>query len=237
MRSGGEQMTVLRILSAGAAMGLLTALKPEFEAGSGCSVAAAFGPVGTIAEQLALGAPCDVLITSEKMYRQSLERDVRGASGVAELGSVCTSVAVRVHDRLLDVSTPQLLRQSLLTCDAIFFPDPDRSTAGIHLVRTLDQLGIRDRLIDRLRPFPEGAAAMSALARCSDSRPVGCTQATEIAYTEGVTEAGPLPEPHRLDTKYFAVAVSEPETGIAAEFIEFLGRGHVRYLIKQAGFL
>jgi molybdate transport system substrate-binding protein len=230
-------MTVLRILSAGAAMGLLLALKAEFEAGSGCSVAAAFGPVGTIAEQLTLGVPCDVLITSEKMYRQLLEQGVWRASGVAELGSVCTSVAVRVGDGVLDVSTPQLLSQSLLSCDAIFFPDPDRSTAGIHLVRTLDQLGIRDRLIDRLRPFPDGAAAMGALAYCRDSRPVGCTQATEIAYTEGVTEAGPLPEPHRLDTKYFAVAVSEPGAGVAAEFIEFLGGDHVRHLIKQAGFL
>jgi len=230
-------MTVLRILSAGAAKGLLSALKAEFEAGSGCRIDAEFGPVGAIAEKLVLGTPCDVLITSEKMYQQLVEPDIRRASGTAELGRVRTSVAVRVHDRALDVATPQLLRQSLLASDAIFFPDPERSTAGIHLVRTLDQLGIGDRLIERLRPFANGAAAMRALAQSRDNRPVGCTQATEIAYTPGVIEAGPLPAPYQLDTRYFAVAVSVTERAAADSLIEFLGRSEIRDVIRQSGFL
>lgn len=235
-------MTMLRILSAGAAKGLLSALKAEFEAGSGCSIDAEFGPVGAIAEKLVLGTPCDVLITSEKMYKQLVEPDVGRtsgirASGMVELGRVRTSVAVRVHDCAPDVATPQLLRQSFLGSDAIFFPDPERSTAGIHLIRTLDQLGIRDRLTDRLRPFANGAAAMNALAQSRDSRPVGCTQATEIAYTAGVTEAGPLPAPYQLDTRYVAVAVSVTEIPVADAFIEFLGRSEIRDVIRQSGFL
>lgn len=229
-------MTLLRILSAGAAKGLLAALKADFEAETGCSVGAEFAPVGTVTESLALGTPCDVLITSEKMYRQLSDHDVRRAVAVTELGSVRTSVAVRVRDYPLDVSTPKLLRESLLAADAIFFPDPLRSTAGVHLVRTLEQLGLSDRLSERLRPFPDGATAMSALAGCSDRLPVGCTQATEIAYTEGVTEAGPLPEPHRLDTTYLAAAVSTPHARLAAEFIEFLARSEVRQVIRQYGF-
>lgn len=127
-------MTALHILSAGAAKGLVVALQAQLEATNGCRIVAELGAAGTTAEQFLLGAPCDVLITSEAMYNRLLEHGIGRASGVAAIGIVRTSVARRVHDAPFDLSTPHLLRQSLLASDAVFLPDPECSTAGVHLV-------------------------------------------------------------------------------------------------------
>jgi molybdate transport system substrate-binding protein len=66
----------------------------------------------------------------------------------------------------------------------------------------LDALGIAGEMAARLRPFPNGAAAMQALARAPDARAIGCTQVTEIlntpaVYTAGVCTRATLPDQAR----------------------------------------
>ena len=43
---------------------------------------------------------------------------------------------------------------------------------------------------------------MSELARSADEDALGCTQVSEIRYTEGVTLVAPLPPPFELTTVY-----------------------------------
>ena len=92
----------------------------------------------------------------------------------------------------------------LPAADAIYFPDPKLATAGIHFAKVLDALGIADEVAARLEPFPNGAAAMQALARAPDARAIGCTQVTEILNTPGATLVGPLPKEFELATVYTA---------------------------------
>jgi molybdate transport system substrate-binding protein len=94
------------------------------------------------------------------------------------------------------------LRIALAAADAIYFPDPERATAGIHFAGVLRKLSLYDAARDRFRTFPNGATAMGELARATTPRPIGCTQVTEILYTPGVTLAGPLPAEFELATVY-----------------------------------
>jgi molybdate transport system substrate-binding protein len=64
------------------------------------------------------------------------------------------------------------------------------------------ELGLWELLADRLRPAPNGATAMSALAASKSARPIGCTQATEILSTPGIVVAAPLPPGCALATTY-----------------------------------
>jgi molybdate transport system substrate-binding protein len=75
------------------------------------------------------------------------------------------------------------LRDALLAADAIFVPDTKASTAGIHVAKVLQQLGIADEVAARLKIFPNGATAMRHLAASDARRPIGCTQSTEIIST------------------------------------------------------
>jgi molybdate transport system substrate-binding protein len=79
----------------------------------------------------------------------------------------------------------------------------------------LRELGIADALDARLRPFPNGATAMRALADHGQPGALGCTQVTEILYTKGVTLVGPLPAAFELATLY-SIAVSKRATDAAA---------------------
>ena len=59
-------MDSLALLSAGAAKGLVLALQQRFTEASGAQLQATFGAVGAIREQWLAGAPCDVIILTEK---------------------------------------------------------------------------------------------------------------------------------------------------------------------------
>jgi molybdate transport system substrate-binding protein len=117
---------------------------------------------------------------------------------------VCTGVAVRTDDPQPSFGNSAALGAALLAADAIYFPDPKLATAGIHFAKVLDALGIASAVAARLRPFPNGAAAMQALARAPGKHPMGCTQVTEILDTPGVTLVGPLPKVFELATVYTA---------------------------------
>jgi molybdate transport system substrate-binding protein len=224
------------ILSAGAARKVVRDLLPDFEARIGAPVETEFGAVGAMADLLAAGHPCDLLITSKAVLdRLHQEGVVRPGAGRV-LGMAQTSLAVRSGDPLPDISTPDAFARSLLTAEAIFCPDVERATAGIHLASVLGTLGIAERLRSRLRVFPNGAAAMSALVGSDHAGSVGCTQEPEIIDTDGATVVGPLPEPYGLTTSYWSVDTSPGEVGAGAQLLELLRGDRAREVAQRAGF-
>jgi molybdate transport system substrate-binding protein len=194
----------LAILSGGAAQGLVTALADRFKAETGCEIAGTFGAVGAMRDKLLAGAPADLLILTRALIEELTRSGYVVPGSAADLGVVRTGVAVRGHDPAPPIGDAAALRSALLAADAIYFPDPKLATAGIHFAKVLDALGIADEVATRLRPFPNGAAAMQALARATAAHPIGCTQVTEILNTPGVTLVGPLPEQFELATVYIA---------------------------------
>lgn len=187
----------LRILSAGAAQGLATAIARH----EGIALAGTFGAVGGILEKFLAGEACDILILTHAQVAQLTARNRVALDLVSDLGAVRTSVAVRAGDEKPDVSTPGALRAALLAADEIFLPDPQKATAGIHFAGVLAKLGIAQEVASRLRPHPNGMTAMRALSEAG-RHPIGCTQTTEILATPGVSLVAPLPKEHELATVY-----------------------------------
>jgi len=227
----------LHVLSAGAAQGLVQALAPRFRAETGIALHTTFGAVGAIREKLLAGEPCDALISTHVMINELAGSGHLVRATAAALGRVRTGMAVRAGDALPDITSRAALEQALRAATDIFLPDPQRATAGIHFALVLDQLGIHDDVASRLRPHPNGAAAMRALAESGGSTPIGCTQMSEIKYTHGVTLVGPLPHKFELATVY-SVAVSvhalRPET--ARRFAQLLCEPEARSVRAEAGF-
>ena len=60
-------MKKLRILSGGAAQGLVEALRPAFEAESGCTIDGTFGAVGAMRARLLGGEPADLVILTRAL--------------------------------------------------------------------------------------------------------------------------------------------------------------------------
>ena len=227
----------IHLLSAGAAQGLVKALQPRLEADSGTVLQARFGAVGAMREALLAGEPCDLMIVTAAMV-DALVRDglLRGDSR-ASLGRVHTGIAVRHGEPRPDVASAAGLKAALLDAGAIYLPDPQRATAGIHFADVLTRLGIHDRLALGFRSYPNGATAMREMAASHTARAIGCTQVTEINYTEGVDLVGVLPAPYELATEYSAaVCARSARPELAAQWIALLAGADTLALRAAGGF-
>jgi molybdate transport system substrate-binding protein len=227
-------MPVLRILSGGAAHGLVKALTPAFETASSHTISGDFGAVGGMRQRLLDGERPDLVILTATILRELAEKQIIDPASILDIATVPTSVAVKNGQKLPDVSGIGALRQALLTADAIYFPDPALATAGIHFHNVLKELGILDTVQPRLRTFPNGATAMRALAESVDQQPVGCTQATEIVATAGVTLVAALPSPHHLNTIYTSGVVTGSPHAVAAQVLASLLSGAENAALRRS---
>jgi molybdate transport system substrate-binding protein len=71
-------------------------------------------------------------------------------------------------------------------------------------MKVLNGLGIADTVAGKLHAYPNGNAAMNAMAACDDPHVIGCTQVTEILITQGVDLVANLPLEFELATIYTA---------------------------------
>ena len=158
-------MKILRVLSGGAAQGLVEALRADFEAASGCRVDGTFGAAGAMRDRLLAGQPADLMILSRALIDELARDGHVAAASAPDIGSVETAVAVRTGDPAPPIGSVDQLGTALLAADAIHFPDPAQATAGIHFAGVLHKLGLAQVLAARLRPAPNGATAMRASPR------------------------------------------------------------------------
>jgi molybdate transport system substrate-binding protein len=201
-------VSALQILSGGAAQGLVAALAPSFKALTGLDIAGAFGAVGAMADELRAGTPADIVVLTAAKIAELAGENLVVTASIADIGLVETALAIRAGDPELTVNDAAELRAALLAADEIFVPDTKTSTAGIHVAKVLQQLGIAGEVADRLRIFPNGATAMRRLAQSDAARPLGCTQSTEIISTKGVLLTGSLPKGCELSTMYTAAVAT-----------------------------
>jgi molybdate transport system substrate-binding protein len=231
-------MSSLKILSGGAAQGLVASLEAKFKAMTGLDITGEFGAVGVMADKLRSGTPADIVVLTAAMVAALAQDNLVAAASVTDIGRVETAVAVRAGDPQVAVRDTTELRQAFLAADAIFVPDTTASTAGIHVAKVLQQLGIADEVAARLKIFPNGATAMRNLAASTVTKPIGCTQSTEIISTAGVVLSGSLPRGCELSTVYTAaVAAQAADAEHAKILIDLLAGADQRALRSGAGFL
>jgi molybdate transport system substrate-binding protein len=231
-------MSSLKILSGGAAQGLVASVAQKFKAMTGLDIEGEFGAVGAMADKLRAGTHADILILTAAMIATLAQENRVVAASISDIGLVETAIAIRAGDPKIAIRNTVELRKAFLAADAIFVPDTRASTAGIHVAKVLQQLGIADEVASRLKIFPNGATAMRNLAASTAARPLGCTQSTEIISTSGVVLSGSLPPGCELSTIYTAaVTTGAADPRNAEDLIDLLIGIEQRDLRERAGFL
>src|ERR1043166_122330 len=120
---------MLRLLSAGAAQGIASALAAKLEADTGTQLDATFAPVGVLKSKLLAGETSDVVVSTPSMLEE-FARDGRvDAATIALLGRVHTGVAVRSGQPVPAIGSRDHLRAALSAATRIHVPDPERATA------------------------------------------------------------------------------------------------------------
>ena len=227
----------MQVLSGGAAAAVVKAVEAEFTQRTGGRIEGTFSAVGQMREKLVAGAPCDLVILTRALVMQLIESGHVVAGSERSLGLVKTGIAVRTGAPHPQVKTREQLHAAFSAAKAIYFPDPEKATAGIHFMKVLKALGLDERLRERFRPFPNGATAMGEMARSHDAGLIGCTQVTEINYTDGVDLVDVLPPEFELNTDYtlgICTRAQHPEqAGVLADLLAGPASEAVR---RQGGF-
>jgi molybdate transport system substrate-binding protein len=231
-------MTALRILSGGAAQGLVASLAPQFRALTGLDIDGEYGAVGTMAGKLEAGTGADLVVLTEAVIADLVRKGLVIPDTVANIGIVETAIALRAADPPVSIRDAAGLREALRAAEAIFVPDTKASTAGIHVASVLERIGIAAEVAPRLKIFPNGATAMRNLASSDAPTAIGCTQSTEIINTPGVVVSGALPPGYQLATVYAAGVTSQAQAaGDAKQLIALLTAADQTELRERAGFL
>ena len=231
-------MTTLNVLSGGAAQGLVGSLAARLKEQTGFDIGGDFGAVGAMADKLRSGTPADILILTSALIATLAKEGLADSASVKDVGRVETALAVREADAPVSAPDAARLRSVFLAADAIFVPDTKVSTAGIHVAKVLEQLGIADEVEGRLKIYPNGATAMRHMAASDAKHPVGCTQATEIIATKGIRLSGALPKGCDLATMYTAAVTKGAAHAREAQILIDLLTGRDQAPLRErAGFI
>ena len=223
--------TTIHLLSGGAAQALVGRMKGDRD------VQGAFGAVGAMRDRLLAGEPCDMVILSQLLIDQLAEGGHLLRDSITPLGVVMTGVAVKSGEAKPDVSSASALKAALLRAPGVYFPDPEKATAGIHFMKVLKALGIDGELKGRIHNFPNGATSMAEMAKAPGAGLVGCTQVTEILHVPGVELVGLLPKEFELATVYTAAVCTKAQHAHEAhEFIARLASGEAASVRAECGF-
>jgi molybdate transport system substrate-binding protein len=230
-------MTVLRVLSAGAAQAVIERVAEDYRRETGVEIQGEFSAVGAIRQRVQEGAEADIIVLTAAMIDELIAAGHVAAGTRANLGKVGTGVAVRSGTARLDVATAAALRGHLLAATRVVCPDPATATAGKVVMQVLERLGVAGDVGPRMQYFPNGYAAMKWLAESRGEREIGITQITEILANPGVTFVGPLPGDLQVKTVYAAgVAARAADVTAARAFIARLTSSGARKVLANAGY-
>ena len=225
----------MHVLSGGAAAAVVQGVQAEFEQLTASQIEGTFSAVGMMRDKLLAGAPCDVIILTKPLIEQLILSGHVLPGSARSLGLVKTGVAVRRGTPHPKVQTRAELHAAMSAAQGIYFPDPDKATAGIHFMNVLKALGLNERLQSRFRVFPNGATAMAAMAKSEESGLIGCTQVTEINYTPGVDLVDVLPAEFELSTDYTLGVCTGSQAPEQAQILAQLLAGPASAQVRQQG--
>jgi molybdate transport system substrate-binding protein len=227
----------LVILSGGAAAGIVKGLQAQFEQQHACQIEGTFSAVGAMRELLLSGEPCDIVILTRAMIEELMQSGHVVKNSLTSLGIVRTGVAVKDGDPTPEIANREQLLNTLNRARGIYFPDPQKATAGIHVMNVLKSLGLDQTKEKDLRIFPNGATAMAAMAASTESGLIGSTQVTEIIITPGVRLVGMLPKEFELATDYcLGVCSTAQNPELALAFASLLTGEGAAALRQKLGF-
>lgn len=227
----------LHVISAGAAQSVVHEVSTAWEREGRGSIAATYGAVGAQREKLLGGAPADVVILTAALIDQLIASGHIVPGSRADLGAVVGAIAVAAGAPHPDVATPAALSAALQDAAAVYLPDPATATAGAQFLRMCEKLGIAPDVGPKLRPFPNGFAAMTRMAAERIPGAVGCTQLTEILWVQGVELVAPLPRALQVPTLYSCgIATRAADPAAAKAFVARIAGGSAAAMLAQAGF-
>ena len=226
----------IHVASSGGFAAAYRALAPGFEARTGHTLVAVWGPSmgetsGAIPKRLERGEPIDVVImvgdALDKLVQQGRVED----AGHRLLANSKIGVAVKAGAPRPDVSTVAGLKQALLNAKSIAYSD---SASGEYLSKVLfPRLGVAEQIQGKSRMIPAEPVAQVVARGDAD---LGFQQVSELLPVAGIDFVGELPDEAQQLTPFSAGVVAGAKSRTAAmALLDYLGSAEAQPLIRKTG--
>lgn len=203
----------LKVISAGAARGVLGDMIDNYQKQTGTKVTFTAGPTGLLRDAIKSGKPADLVITAASLMAE-LEAAGKIVPGSrVDLGRVGLGVVVREGTPSPDISTPEAVKTALVKARIIAYTDPKLGGTSVkQLMKIAESFGIKDEV---LRKGLTATGGNDAAAKVAEGKAdIAIVPITDI-HSRDAKLVGPLPEPIQLWTVYAAavpVSAADPES-------------------------
>lgn len=227
-----DQQT-LTMLCASALRSAISACAQKFHASDGVGFDIAWCTSGALEQRIVAGERFDLAGGA----RDALDLLVARASmtdTVVNIGAAQLALGVREGDCAPDVSSLDTFKAAMLAAQSIARGDPaGGGTAGKHLVRVFEQMGILEMVQAKSVLRAGGFKVMSEVAQ--GHADFGLTQSTEIPAVPGVRIGAFLPQDIQMRTVY-AMGLCHGAQQAAHAFMDFLASPDAAGCFSGAGF-
>src|SRR6185503_14082943 len=124
-----------------------------------------------------------ILLASQGM--DALEKENRIVAGTrVDLGRAVMAVVIRANAQAPDLRTAEALKRALLSARAVALTDPaGGGTAGVHMARVMEQMGITDQMRGKIVYRTQGQFITEAVVK--GEADLGVTFTSEIIPNKG----------------------------------------------------
>jgi len=223
----------LKVLTTPALSEVWHELAPKFEA-TGHKLTVVYAPSGAIAKRVTDGEAADLLVSTPAGI-DTLIKNGKVIDGTnTPIASSGMGVAVLKGAPKPDISTPEALKQALLSAKAVAYSDPAAGGAsGVHFVKVLEQLGIKDQVLAKGKP---GRGIPVATFVVKGEADIAIQQLPELLHVAGAEVVGPLPGNLQNITTFAAgIPASSTQADAAKALVRFLQTPESAAVIKKHG--
>ena len=190
---------------------------------------------GALQRRLQAGEKADIILLASQGM-DALEKENRIVSGTrVDLGRAVMAVVIRANAPARDLRTAAAFKRALLSARAVALTDPaGGGTAGVHMARVMEQMGITDQMRPKLVYSTQGQFVTEAVVK--GEADLGVTFTSEIIPNKGAKIAALLPKEVQSPTNYAAaILVGAASPDVAKAFLQEFKTPFAHEAIRKVG--
>jgi len=225
----------MKVLASGAMSHALQEISEDFAHKNGHTLAFTAGTTGVLQDKVRAGEKADLIeVTSAGM--DALEKEKLVVPGTrVELARALVGIAVRDGAPVPNISTPDALKQRLMSARSVAYIDPKiGGQAGATIVALLKGMGISEEVEKKSTFGKTGAEAVQKMV--NGEADIAISFVSEIMPIKGAKLVGPLPPAIQNPSSYAAaVGINSSNPAAARALLQAMSSAEGHRVMVQAG--